>query len=183
MGVFLPSLTLPTVRSPQHGTLSTATRAPTGPEQANPLPTLIGVVVQSIVEVAILCAVGWYLAKRGIVDAKAKKVSEPQGRVLSSRGLTLLHPAPHRPSTRVSTPPATTRRVSQTNYSLSPVNTSLFTPCLLFNKVAFSLTPDKLAELYIIPIGFVLVSCFSAAVAYSLGKATGLKKGQRNFAS
>ncbi|KWU41790.1 auxin efflux carrier [Rhodotorula sp. JG-1b] len=138
MGVFLP--TLPTLgTSDQDGTLWTATRAPKGPEQANPLPTLIGVVVQSIVEVAILCAVGWYLARRGIVDAKAKK-------------------------------------------TLNKINTSLFTPCLLFNKVAFSLTPDKLAELYIIPIGFVLVSCFSAAVAYSLGKATGLKKGQRNFA-
>ena len=77
MGVFLPSVTLPTLgtSAPQDGRLWTATRAPKGPEQANPLPTLIGVVVQSIVEVAILCAVGWYLAKRGIVDAKAKKVS------------------------------------------------------------------------------------------------------------
>lgn len=63
------------------------------------------------------------------------------------------------------------------------VNTSLFTPCLLFNKVAFSLTPDKLAELYIIPIGFCFVSAFSAGVAYLLGRVAGLRKGQRDFAS
>ncbi|POY75757.1 hypothetical protein BMF94_1167 [Rhodotorula taiwanensis] len=148
MGVFLPTDSPSLWSIPTRFFLSkrndgdpylNAQSAPKGPEQANPLPTLIGVVVESIVEVAILCAVGWYLAKRGIVDAKAKK-------------------------------------------TLNKINTSLFTPCLLFNKVAFSLTPDKLAELYIIPIGFVLISAFSASVAYAMGRVAGLKKGQRNFA-
>lgn len=90
MGVFLPTLpTLGTAAPPQHDTPWTATTAPKGPEQANPLPTLIGVVVQSIVEVAILCAVGWYLAKRGIVDAKAKKVSEAALRFVQGQTHTL----------------------------------------------------------------------------------------------
>ncbi|BGP32045.1 hypothetical protein JCM10296v2_003824 [Rhodotorula toruloides] len=148
MGILLPgspvllSLLDPTT-NPANSTASAALDAfahvPKQPSQANPLPALISVVVESILEVAILCAVGWYLAKKGIVDAKAKK-------------------------------------------TLNKINTSLFTPCLLFNKVAFSLTPDKLAELYIIPIGFCLVSAFSAGVAYLLGRVAGLKKGQRDFA-
>ncbi|BGP08041.1 hypothetical protein JCM10049v2_003886 [Rhodotorula toruloides] len=148
MGILLPgspvllSLLAPTT-DPANSTASAALDAlahvPKQPSQANPLPALISVVVESILEVAILCAVGWYLAKKGIVDAKAKK-------------------------------------------TLNKINTSLFTPCLLFNKVAFSLTPDKLAELYIIPIGFCLVSAFSAGVAYLLGRVAGLKKGQRDFA-
>ena len=59
---------------------------------------------------------------------------------------------------------------------------TLFTPALLFSKVAFTLTPDKLQELIIIPVGFVIISVFSAAVAYSLGSVFRLRKGQRNFA-
>ncbi|GAA5899220.1 hypothetical protein JCM6882_009287 [Rhodosporidiobolus microsporus] len=138
MGVFLPAQVSLLALAPS--SLSPAvTSAPKGPEQANPLPTLIGVVVESILEVFFLCLVGWYLARKGIIDDKAKK-------------------------------------------TLNKINTSLFTPCLLFNKVAFSLTPDKLAELYIIPIGFCLISAFSATVAWLMGKAVGLKKGQRNFA-
>ncbi|GAA5906499.1 hypothetical protein JCM5296_003785 [Sporobolomyces johnsonii] len=112
---------------------------PKQPDQSNPLATLVGVVIESILEVFFLCLVGWVLAKQGIVDDKAKK-------------------------------------------TLNKINTSLFTPCLLFNKVAFSLTPATLAELYIIPIGFCLVSTFSALVAYLLGRVLRLKKGQRNFA-
>ncbi|BGP48155.1 hypothetical protein JCM10450v2_004027 [Rhodotorula kratochvilovae] len=66
--------------------------------------------------------------------------------------------------------------------TLNKINTSLFTPCLLFNKVAFSLSPDKLADLYIIPIGFCIISAFSASVAYLFSRLVGLKRGQRNFA-
>ncbi|BGP24615.1 hypothetical protein Rt10032_c03g1273 [Rhodotorula toruloides] len=165
MGILLPgspvllSLLTPSA-DPSNSTASAAAAldalayVPKQPSQANPLPALIGVVVESILEVAILwymptsnfsvphgrpLTLGWYLAKKGIVDAKAKK-------------------------------------------TLNKINTSLFTPCLLFNKVAFSLTPDKLAELYIIPIGFCLVSAFSAGVAYLLGRVAGLRKGQRDFA-
>ncbi|GAA5977805.1 hypothetical protein JCM11641_006078 [Rhodosporidiobolus odoratus] len=133
MGIFLPfSLTA-------SGDTLSPLSTPKRPDEANPLPTLIGVVVESILEVFFLCLVGWILAKKGIVDDKAKR-------------------------------------------TLNKINTTLFTPCLLFNKVAFSLTPDKLADLYIIPIGFCLISAFSASVAWSFGKLVGLKRGQRNFA-
>ncbi|GAA6020954.1 hypothetical protein JCM11491_001561 [Sporobolomyces phaffii] len=136
--------------------------APKRPDQANPLPALIAVVLEScvsadpylavipasdkplrtvysILEVFLLCLVGWYLAKRKIIDAPTKKI-------------------------------------------LNRLNTSLFSPCLLFNKCAFSLNPKMLAELWIIPVGFVFISTFSALVAYVLGRLFGLKKGQRNFA-
>ncbi|BGP16148.1 hypothetical protein JCM10213_006082 [Rhodosporidiobolus nylandii] len=135
MGIFLPFSLIPTADDDPLSSLS----QPKRPDQANPLPTLVAVVVESILEVFFLCLVGWILAKKGIVDDKAKK-------------------------------------------TLNKINTSLFTPCLLFNKVAFSLTPDKLAELYIIPIGFCLVSLFSAGVAWGFGSLVGLKRGQRNFA-
>ncbi|SCV74392.1 BQ2448_6824 [Microbotryum intermedium] len=99
----------------------------------NPLPALV------ILEVFFLCLVGWILAKKGIVDDKAKKI-------------------------------------------LNKLNVSLFTPALLFSKVAFSLTPDKLADLIIIPIGFVICTVISAGVAFVIAKAFRLKKAQRNFA-
>ncbi|ORY92885.1 membrane transport protein-domain-containing protein [Leucosporidium creatinivorum] len=108
-------------------------------KEPNPLPALIAVVVESILEVFFLCLVGWILARKGIVDDKAKKI-------------------------------------------LNKLNVSLFTPALLFSKVAFSLTPEKLADLYIIPVGFVIISTFSAAVAWGMGKVFRLKKSQRNFA-
>ncbi|GAA5851795.1 hypothetical protein JCM9279_004413 [Rhodotorula babjevae] len=131
-GVFLPASLSPVALYQQHAQGKQ-------PKHPSALPTLIGVVAESIAEVAILCAVGWFLAHKGIVDGKAKKI-------------------------------------------LNKINTSIFTPCLLFNKVAFSLTPDKLAELYIIPIGFCIVSAFSAGVAYLFGRLVRLNKGQRNFA-
>lgn len=59
--------------------------------------------------------------------------------------------------------------------TLNKMNVNLFTPALLFSKVAFTLTPEKLQELFVIPIGFVLISSFSAAVAYLLGTVFRLK--------
>lgn len=141
---------------------------------------------------------GWYLAKKGIVDAKAKKVSTAgasslcrflgavlrEERLRSVRArLTRYFPSKDAQQKCACSCPSTLRAQLTASPSLPAVNTSLFTPCLLFNKVAFSLTPDKLAELYIIPIGFCLVSAFSAGVAYLLGRVAGLKKGQRDFAS
>ncbi|GAA6056682.1 hypothetical protein JCM3770_006465, partial [Rhodotorula araucariae] len=138
MGVVLPTSLSPFSLSPNSlAEVGPASfKGPTGP---SPLPALIAVVVESIAEVALLCAVGWFLAHKGIVDDRAKK-------------------------------------------TLNKINTSLFTPCLLFNKVAFSLSPEKLADLYIIPIGFCLISAFSATVAYLFGRLVGLNPRQRNFA-
>ena len=59
------------------------------------------------------------------------------------------------------------------------VNVSLFTPCLLFSKVAFNLTPAKLKELWIIPAIFVVVTATSMLVGWTLGHAFRLKRSQR----
>lgn len=107
--------------------------------EPSPVPALILVVVNAILEVFCLCLVGYILARKGIVDDKAKKV-------------------------------------------LNRVNVTLFTPALLFSKVAFTLTPAKLQELTVIPIGFVIISVFSTTVSYILAKIFRLKPGQRNFA-
>lgn len=48
--------------------------------------------------------------------------------------------------------------------------------------MAFSLSPSKLKELHVIPVGFVLITSASALSAYLLGGLVGLNKRQRNFA-
>ncbi|KAI0295625.1 membrane transport protein-domain-containing protein [Multifurca ochricompacta] len=67
-------------------------------------------------------------------------------------------------------------------HKLNVINVNFFTPCLLFSKVAFSLSSDKLRELWIIPIFFVLVSVVSLGVAWILGPLFKLDRQQRNFA-
>ncbi|KAH7098347.1 auxin efflux carrier [Auriculariales sp. MPI-PUGE-AT-0066] len=71
---------------------------------------------------------------------------------------------------------------SQTRKQLNRVNVSLFTPCLLFSKVAFNLTPSKLRELWIIPVIFCIVTVASMAVAWVVAHIFRLKRSQRNFA-
>lgn len=71
---------------------------------------------------------------------------------------------------------------SNVRKSINRLNVSLFTPALLFSKVAFSLTPDKLADLVIIPIGFAIVTMVSMACAWALAKVFRLKKSQSAFA-
>ncbi|KAF8633166.1 hypothetical protein AX17_004667 [Amanita inopinata Kibby_2008] len=70
----------------------------------------------------------------------------------------------------------------KTQKQINRLNVSLFTPALLFSKVAFFLTPAKLRELWIIPMFFVLVTVTSMTVAFLLGTLFGLKKSQRSFA-
>ncbi|KAG1788757.1 membrane transport protein-domain-containing protein [Suillus plorans] len=65
---------------------------------------------------------------------------------------------------------------------INHINISLFTPALLFSKVAFFLSPAKLKELWVIPIFFIVVTVFSALVARVLSRIFGLKKSHRNFA-
>lgn len=69
-----------------------------------------------------------------------------------------------------------------TQKQLNRLNVSLFTPALLFSKVAFFLSPAKLQELWIIPIFFTVVTLVSSVVAYILGWTFRLKSSQRNFA-
>ncbi|KAG9103277.1 hypothetical protein FRC06_011514 [Ceratobasidium sp. 370] len=70
----------------------------------------------------------------------------------------------------------------KTQKQLNRLNVSLFTPSLLFNKVAFSLSPAKLRELWIIPVFFVVITAVSSLVAFLLGAVFRLKRSQRNFA-
>ncbi|KAJ7760725.1 auxin efflux carrier [Mycena maculata] len=70
----------------------------------------------------------------------------------------------------------------KTQKQLNRLNVSLFTPSLLFSKVAFFLSPEKLKELWIIPIFFVLVTSVSMSVSFFLGWIFRVKRSQRNFA-
>ncbi|KAL5499077.1 hypothetical protein ACEPAH_1595 [Sanghuangporus vaninii] len=70
----------------------------------------------------------------------------------------------------------------KTQKQLNRLNVSLFTPALLFSKVAFSLTREKMRELWIIPIFFAILTVVSMITAYILGIVFRLKKSQRNFA-
>ncbi|KAN0131954.1 Auxin efflux carrier [Lactarius tabidus] len=69
-----------------------------------------------------------------------------------------------------------------TQKQLNVINVNFFTPCLLFSKVAFFLSPAKLRELWIIPIFFLLVTGVSLAAAWFLGNLFRLRPSQRNFA-
>ncbi|KAE8254091.1 hypothetical protein A4X13_0g3544 [Tilletia indica] len=70
----------------------------------------------------------------------------------------------------------------KTQTKINKLNVSFFTPALLFSKVAFTLNPARLAELYIVPIGFVIITVVSATGALLLSKIARLSKAQRNFA-
>jgi len=70
----------------------------------------------------------------------------------------------------------------KTQKHINRINVSLFTPALLFSKVAFSLSREKLRELWIIPIVFVVTSACSMLVAYLFGTLLRLRKSQKSFA-
>ncbi|KAG6369525.1 membrane transport protein-domain-containing protein [Boletus reticuloceps] len=70
-----------------------------------------------------------------------------------------------------------------TSKALNHINIALFTPSLLFSKVAFFLTPAKLRQLWVIPIFFVVVTGLSAVVAHCLARACRLKRSQVNYAT
>ncbi|KAI9626084.1 hypothetical protein KEM48_010593 [Puccinia striiformis f. sp. tritici PST-130] len=63
---------------------------------------------------------------------------------------------------------------------MTRVNVAVFTPALMFSKVAFSLTPDLLIQLWVIPVGYLVLSFVSAAVAWGLGMCFGLSMIRRN---
>ncbi|KAJ4490286.1 membrane transport protein-domain-containing protein [Lentinula aciculospora] len=70
----------------------------------------------------------------------------------------------------------------KTQKQMNRINVSLFTPCLLFSKVAFFLSPEKLRELWVIPIFFIIVTTVSMCVAWFLGVTFRLSRSQRSFA-
>lgn len=65
---------------------------------------------------------------------------------------------------------------------MNRVNVGVFTPALMFGKVAFSLTPQMLAQLWVIPVGYLVLSGLSASVAWGFGKCFGLSRTRRNLA-
>ena len=60
------------------------------------------------------------------------------------------------------------------------LNVMLFTPCLIFSKLASQLTADKLADLAIIPFIFVVQTIISFACSFIISKLMGFKKRQAN---
>lgn len=64
---------------------------------------------------------------------------------------------------------------------LANLNVQLFTPCLIFTKLASQLTADKLLDLAIIPAIFVVQLLVSYLCAISLSKLFGFGKRPRNF--
>ncbi|KAH6644534.1 hypothetical protein C7974DRAFT_298597 [Boeremia exigua] len=64
---------------------------------------------------------------------------------------------------------------------LANLNTQLFTPCLIFTKLASQLTAEKLGDLAVIPIIFVIQTLISYLAAIVVGKLFGFKKRQSNF--
>ncbi|KIK98066.1 hypothetical protein PAXRUDRAFT_730161 [Paxillus rubicundulus Ve08.2h10] len=71
----------------------------------------------------------------------------------------------------------------RTSKALNHLNIALFTPALLFSKVAFFLTPAKLRELWVIPIFFVVLTGLSGLIANALARACRLNRSQVNFAT
>ncbi|KAJ2928564.1 hypothetical protein H1R20_g8497, partial [Candolleomyces eurysporus] len=69
----------------------------------------------------------------------------------------------------------------KTQKQLNRLNVSLLTPALLFSKVALYLTPEKLKELWVIPIYFTVVTMISMGVGSMLGHIFKLRKSQRSF--
>ncbi|EJD54392.1 hypothetical protein AURDEDRAFT_156172 [Auricularia subglabra TFB-10046 SS5] len=53
---------------------------------------------------------------------------------------------------------------------LNNMNMLLFTPALIFSKIALSLTPEKLVSIAVVPIGFVLFTAVSAGIAWIMSR-------------
>ncbi|KAK9475067.1 auxin efflux carrier [Dipodascopsis tothii] len=64
---------------------------------------------------------------------------------------------------------------------LSQLNINLFTPCLIFTKLASSITPDTLTDLSVIPVLFVLTTAVSYGCARLVATVSRLDKRESNF--
>jgi len=61
------------------------------------------------------------------------------------------------------------------------LNVALFTPCLIFTKLAKQLNADKLMELAVIPVIFVVQTTVSYLISVAISKGFGFKKRPANF--
>lgn len=64
---------------------------------------------------------------------------------------------------------------------LANLNVQLFTPALIFTKLASQLTADKLVDLAIIPLIFVVQTIISFGCSFLIGRLMRFKKRQANF--
>ena len=64
---------------------------------------------------------------------------------------------------------------------LANLNVTVFTPCLIFTKLASQLTAEKLADLAIIPVIFIVQTIVSYLCAWGISKCLRFKKRQSNF--
>ncbi|KAF2497010.1 kinase-like protein [Lophium mytilinum] len=64
---------------------------------------------------------------------------------------------------------------------LANLNTMLFTPCLIFTKLASQLTAEKLVELGVIPFIFVVQCLVSYLSSFAVSRLFGFKQRGRNF--
>lgn len=64
---------------------------------------------------------------------------------------------------------------------LANLNVQLFTPALIFTKLASQLTAEKLVDLAIIPVIFVVQTLISFGCSFLVSKLMGFKKRQANF--
>jgi hypothetical protein len=71
--------------------------------------------------------------------------------------------------------------VASSSSVLANLNTQLFTPCLIFTKLASQLTADKLSDLAVIPVIFVVQTIISYVAAILVSKICGFKKRASNF--
>lgn len=94
---------------------------------------------QSIIEVFILCVVGYILASTGVLD----KQTQRKVNVLSTSSAFPLLPFL----------PFFCLLCLWRKLITLFVDVSFATPALLGSKVAFSLTPEKLKEMWVIPLG------------------------------
>lgn len=69
----------------------------------------------------------------------------------------------------------------QAQKHIANLNVFLFTPCLIFSKLASSLSLQKMVEVAIIPVLFVLMTVVSFSCAAFMGWLLGLNKSQSNF--
>ncbi|KAI5464128.1 auxin efflux carrier [Mariannaea sp. PMI_226] len=64
---------------------------------------------------------------------------------------------------------------------LANLNVMLFTPCLIFTKLASQLTAEKLSDLAIIPVIFIIQTIVSWGVSVIVGKLFGFSRRSANF--
>jgi predicted permease len=64
---------------------------------------------------------------------------------------------------------------------LANLNVMLFTPCLIFTKLASQLTAEKLSDLAIIPVIFIIQTFVSWVVSFVVGKLFGFNRRASNF--